>query len=258
MLSEYGPYLEKDIAKALDVGRTATQADHARASGVLTDAKFKNWIHAPSSNIMIIQGNDAAYQRQTFSGLSFYAAMLNVRLNVHNIVQPLTFFCGRHKANGNPLEGAVGLLRALLFQLLRRYGDSLDLSRVTAVIVPGIMNGNLHDLGQLFGILIHSLATQTGGFIVCLVDGANFLESEQHRGAFKWTINWIGFLMESLRSENSNLYFKVLLLFPQRSERAITWVGDENLLNASANRYAWLDIKDPRVFEPALDRCFLP
>ena len=248
--------LADDSRRAIELRTSVSRNDHARASGVLADPLFELWITTSRSGFLILNGNDDDYRGGAFSGLSYYAAKLRSRLNVRQYAYSTAFNCGRHQRDGDPLGGVVGMLRAFSYYILSDWDEQLDLSAMKEDLLAGLELGGINRLSKFFGNLIEALAKTKEDYVVFFIDGAHVLESEQNVKDFKFFLEWMSFLLGTMEERGDDLCVKFILMYPQRSQHAVKVVSEANVMNASLDEYAWLEVKNEAEFHRDLDRCF--
>lgn len=223
---------EDDLHLAVQYGQTLPPGRQARAASLLQNAKFQTWLKSGRCEILVVNGKDPRSQSGTMSSLTYVIGLLGRTLTATQTAVPLLCVCGQHASPDDPLEGAAGVLRLLVYQLLIYVGDSADLSLLDYNFVEAVKMGDIRFLRELFRSLIVSVVSVANNPrpIVCLVDGVSFLETTSRRPDFETLIAFLQQLVLDINELGGLLIFKVLLTYPYMSGYAHDWFPPEAIL----------------------------
>jgi len=223
---------EDDLQVAAQYGQTLPPERQARAASLLQNVQFQSWLKAGRCEILVVNGKDPRSHSGTMSSLSYIVGLLGRVFTATQTAVPLVCVCGRHASPGDPLEGAAGVLRLLVFQLLSHVGDSADLTLLDFDFIEAVKSGDIEYLCELFRSLIVSVinVAKTPCAIVCLVDGVSFLETASRRPGLEILIAFLQQLVLDIDELGGLLIFKVLLTYPYTSSYAHDWFLPENIL----------------------------
>lgn len=217
------------------ISQLLTVQNHSRSARVLQNPQFQTWFRSGSSSILVINGQQPETSWKSSAGISAmtsFAALFIKSIQESKIAIPLVFFCGRHAIPDDPLEGAGGLLRSLITQLLDYYGDRLDLSFIDYTLSEKLKNLDMSSVCELFrGLLgaVISLGSQVA--IVCLLDSVNLLETRARKSGLEIVIGAFQRLVQELDGLQNALLLKVILTYPDVSSTAWEWFPREAILN---------------------------
>lgn len=227
------PY--EDSVRAMQYGQSLSPARQARAASLTRHPRFHSWFRGARSDILVVNGKDAESQMTTMSALTYLVGKLGQTLLATNTAMLLMCICGQHAAPRNPLEGAEGVLRLLIYQLLSYLGDSADLTALDYNFIEAVRAGDVTHLLKLFQSLVFSVGFSSNGpcALVCLVEGVSFLETSARRPALEGLVATLQQLVLDVNAFGGYLVFKVLLTFPNVSRYAKEWFPPEAILNMS-------------------------
>jgi hypothetical protein len=226
---------DEDVDFALKFGQTLPPERQARAASLLQNTRFQSWLKAGKCEILVVNGKDPRSQSGTMSPLSYVVGLLGRTLTATKTAVPLVCVCGRHLSPDDPLEGAAGALRLLIYQLLTYVGDAADLSLLDHTFLRAVESGDIRYLCELFRSLIVSVVSGATApcAIVCLVDGVNFLEATARKPGLEILIAFLQQLVLDINELGGLLIFKVLLAYPYTSSYARDWFPPETILTLS-------------------------
>ena len=164
--------------------------------------------------------------------MTYAIGLLGRTLTATQAAVPLVCVCGKHASPDDPLEGAAGVFRLFVFQLLAYFGDSADLSLLDYNSIEAIKWGDVSHLRELFRSLIVSVVSvaNTPSTIVCLVDGVSFLETTARKPGLEILVAFLQQLVLDINELGGLLVFKVLLTYPYMSSYAHDWFPPEAIL----------------------------
>ena len=206
-----------DIKSLLRIAWTLSKPAQDRAVTLMQSPKLHEWLKAPFSSILFVNGNFSTSERR--SPLSFVCAKLMDSLQPRDRqphvkgIHAHAFFCGQHLSPSDPDTGSAGLMRSLLSQLLVCSDHTFKLSTIEKLrkIDPS-------DVGGLCDIY-YSLITQLPSYttVFCLIDALSFHEDNKQRCKEALTvIQTLVDLIES-PSDSQRCIFKALLTCPGAS-----------------------------------------
>lgn len=227
--------VEDDTRIAVQYGQSLSPKRQDRAAALLKHAKFQSWLKTGKCEILVVNGQDTQSDSATMSSMTYVVGMLVRTLISTQVAVPLLCICGRHASPGKPLEGAAGVLRLLIHQLLMYVGESADLSLIDQNFIEAVKAGDIQYLRELFRSLIVSVVVKSNGpcAIMCLVDGVSFLETTARRPGLEMLIAFLKQLVIDINGLGGFLIFKVLLTYPRMSHYAQKWFPSEAILTMS-------------------------
>jgi hypothetical protein len=223
---------EDDLRLAVQHGQTLPPERQDRAASLLQNTKFQSWLKTGRCEILVVNGKDPRSQSGAMSSLTYVIALLGRTLTSTQTAFPLVCICGRHASPDDPLEGAAGVLRLLVYQLLTYVGDSADLSLLDHTFLKAVESGDIRYLRELFRSLIVSVVSVASApcTIVCLVDGVSFLETTARKPGLEILVAFLQQLVLDINELGGLLVFKVLLTYPYMSSYAHDWFPPEVIL----------------------------
>jgi hypothetical protein len=223
---------EYDVQSGVQYGQTLSPEGQSRAASLLQNSRFQSWLKAGKCEILVVNGKDPRSQSAIMSPLTYVVGLLGRTLTATQAAVPLICVCGRHASPDDPLEGAAGVLRLLVFQLLTYVGDSADLSLLDYNFIEAVKWGDINHLRELFRALIVSVVSVANApcSIVCLVDGVSFLETTARRPGLEVLVAFLQQLVLDINELGGLLVFKVLLTYPYMSNYAHDWFPPEAML----------------------------
>lgn len=188
--------------------------------------QVKQWLHALSSSVVLVEGCGTRPQAGRVAPLSHVCATFIQILNNSGGAEgdskttktTLFFFCGQHVMEKDSLQGPQGLMRSLLAQLILTLVQNnwvQDSTPIKLLHKQGfgaqeLENFSLQDVCQLFHQLLSSVPS--GSTVFALVDGISYFEhSEVWRGEFELVI---GCLARITADDELGRMFKLLLTSP--------------------------------------------
>ncbi|KAH8802529.1 hypothetical protein F5884DRAFT_802263 [Xylogone sp. PMI_703] len=194
------------------LGHESGESDPSQGllSGIPHDKKFQHWLSTNESDLLFVQDNMASLELKRVSALSIFCANLTRNLREDHAVISIQFFCGNHDTPGNDssLSGAAGLIKSLIFQLIRTSGYvSFDLGFLSpSKVRSNIDRADIATLTWVFEQLVKQLPLDT--VLFCFVDGLSFFERQVHRDE---TMEVIDCLQRIVKDQSLPSVFKLLL-----------------------------------------------
>lgn len=235
LLQVHTNVLEDDSLFAVQCGSTLSPERQARAVKLFQHARFRSWLQTGGCDILVVNGNDHQSASSTTSPLTYAVGLLAQTLLSTHAAVPLVCICGRYASPDDPLEGAEGVLRLTIYQLLAHARDSADLSSLDYNCIEAIKAGDIRYLRELFRSLLVSLVVTINRpcAIMCLVDGLSFLETTARKPGLEILVAFLRQLVLDINHLGGFLVFKVLLVHPCRSQYAYEWFPPEAILTMS-------------------------
>ena len=223
---------EIEVQSGVQYGQTLSPDGQSRAASLLQNPRFQSWLQAGRCEILVVNGKDPRSQSATMSPLTYAIGLLGRTLIATQAAVPLICTCGRHASPDDPLEGAAGVLRLLVYQLLAYVGDSADLSLLDYNFIEAVKWGDISHLRELFRSLVVSVVSVASApcTIVCLVDGVSFLETTARKTGLEILVAFLQQLVLDINELGGLLVFKVLLAYPYMSSYAHDWFPPEAIL----------------------------
>jgi len=239
---------ENDSHSGVQYGQTLSPEGQCRAASLLQNPRFQSWLKAGRCEVLVVNGKDPRSQSATMSPLTYVVGLLGQTLTATQAAVPLVCVCGKHASPDDPLEGAAGVLRLLVFQLLTHVGDSADLSLLDYNFIEAVKWGDIGHLRELFRSLIVSVVSVASApcSIVCLVDGVSFLETTARKPGLETLIAFLQQLVLDINELGGLLVFKVLLTYPYMSSYAHDWFPPETILTMgelSGDRHGYNSVR---------------
>jgi len=204
-------------------GRTLPIQSQSRITTIVQDPRFQTWFNNASSQVLTVVGMDLdAVPGEVVSVLSYLSIVLMRNLSESQFTHPIGFFCRIHMDLGDPLSGAVGMIRSLIAQLVLSLHETntLDLTFLTEADLVTIATCDLFTLCSLFDEILKRVQT---GLIVCMIDGANFFRSELHLPAMHCVMHFLNSVVAEVGRNNLGIVFKLLVTSPMGGEYFADW-----------------------------------
>jgi hypothetical protein len=223
---------QSEIDMILGSNSNETDPSEGLFAGVPQDKRFQQWLTTEESEILFVEDNMGSLERERISKLSVFCAGLTRSLREDHAVISIQFFCGRHDVpqDENPLCGPAGLIRSLIFQLIRTSGyASFDLDFLfPAKIRNSISKGDVATLCWVLEKLVKQLPLDT--VLFCFVDGLSFFEGRKYKPE---TMEIIECLQRLVQDQKLQSIFKLLImhLSPNGHRKYLVNPGDCLLLS---------------------------
>lgn len=231
----------EDLDAALYAGQCLSPSRQIRAGALMQHPQFNSWVTSSHSAALVVNGREPRGTRGIMSPLTYFTALFSRTLSGVGTALPIVFICGRHAIPGDGLEGAQGMMRALISQILAHYGDNPDLSFLTYDYLEQVKAQEINHLCHLFRSLLTSIAaskamtTYPGSVtnsdaVFCLLDGVSFLETEARADELHIAIDCLRSATMEVDAFGGRFAFKVVLLYPTMSQYAQDWFPEESIL----------------------------
>ncbi|CAN8098924.1 unnamed protein product [Discula destructiva] len=218
----------EDQRRVLGIGHSLDREETARAAAMVKMPQVKNWLHASSSGVVLVEGCGSRPQAGRVAPLSHVCATLIQVLQVDGpsaetqvAKTTLFFFCGQHVTENDPLGGPQGLMRSLLAQLILTlvqrnwvlHSAPIRLLHKQGFGAQELEEFALQDACQLFHQLLASVPSGSTVFVV--IDGISFFE---HRENWRRDFDLVvGCLARITNDEALGTLFKLLFTSPTTS-----------------------------------------
>ena len=155
----------RDVQLSIVYGQAMNPNRQQRAAWLMMEPRFQQWFKTSGSNVLVVDGMEM--EMDTTSPLTYLSAMLRQNLESLQVAVPLNFFCGMHARPEDSLEGACGIMRSLIDQLLQQ-GWNFDLSFLNYAFLEQVRG---HEINHLCWLFRNLLTTAPSSTIFCIVDG---------------------------------------------------------------------------------------
>lgn len=214
----------RDVQLSLKYGQAMNPRQQQSAAWLMQEPVFQQWFKANGSQILVVEGMEV--EMGPTSSLSYLCAMLQQNLESLQIAVPLSFFCGWHASPGDNLEGASGIMRSLIYQVLGQ-GWNFDCSFINLAFLDQVRNFDISYLCLLFRNLLTSVTSIT---IFCLIDGISWYDTSRRSGDVSTMMTYLRDLAEETNQADSGIDFKLLITSPKACPSASTWFSYETRL----------------------------
>jgi hypothetical protein len=189
---------------------------------VIANDFFQNWLQANHSGILIISAmNEDVQIEQGITPLSCVCALLKRTLHRLPSCTSLNFYCGTHASPGDNLEGANGIIRSLTYQILQKYGNSLNLSFLDFQALQQIQNHDLQALCVLFRNLFGCIGT---GVFVCIIDEVSLYETDYRLPEMEFVMTFLNNLVTEIQASSGGaIVLKILVTTSALSDCPKRW-----------------------------------
>ncbi|SPO07520.1 uncharacterized protein DNG_10214 [Cephalotrichum gorgonifer] len=186
--------------------------------------------HGTSSFLISIEPETP--QKKVLSKTSTMIGLFGSVRSLESTVKVLTFFCGRHTADGATFQGGSGLMRALTLQLvsiipiplvpLPKGNDQSD-------VVKQLEAGDLEMIFSVFTTALEQLSEDITVFV--LIHGAaNWNSTEDRRGGICTVVQSLREEVMRLRNVNRGPWIKVLVTNPSSDQTAEWSITEEDII----------------------------
>ena len=178
-----------------------------RLAVMMQEPKFRSWFKTSQSSILV--ANSLDYSSDPVSSMSFMCGLLSSTISQLGFQAPLTFYCSLHSAPGDVFDGANGLLRSLISQLLVSYGAMVHVTFLNNLEeVESLKRHDLHALCRLFQNL---LACLDQAVVFCLIDSVSWLETPSLQADMDVVMYFLRDLTTEIAESRSRVVFKLLV-----------------------------------------------
>ena len=211
LLGIYPDMIEQDLKRVVKEGQKSAPSTQSRGYWLLHNTKFQAWLTKFAAKTLMVNGNANAAQK--ISAMSYACALIIRSLARVEAVHTISFFCGLHTSQKDPLSGPTGLLKTLISQLLKL--QKFDLTFIDSLYEQGLRDLEFAYLKDLFRRLIKELPDDLT--IFCIVDGISFHEKPRNA---EETEDATRMLYDIAEDPESSPIFKLLILGPVMSRSA--------------------------------------
>jgi hypothetical protein len=193
----------------------------AHGSAVLRTMQWQQWLRAPGSRLLHVDGQlDPATMGKT-SPVSYFCAIMVQVLYEADQSLTLHFFCGQHVASNDALSGPEGLIRSLVSQLtfaILQHSPGEVIGRPNMATMPPDGHPAMTEhLCEIFWFLLGSIPPDIQVF--CLIDGISWFEKDNWSKKYTMVMNM---LHAATSEDHFGGQLKVLLTSPTKSR----WLRD--------------------------------
>ena len=196
-------------------------------------SRVASWIKSRKSETLAIVDTKEACRENAFSRLSQLLPIhwYGTRGEASKSTFILSFFCGLHTDNRDPLQGPRGMLRSLLFQLLSQHGLRDGFEGFTHFMPSerwtGIARHELTDLLWLFRDFV-SRSYARARRIICVIDGIAKFEKDARPCATDLVMHYPHEEVVGMNADGHfGTRFKLLVTTPKLSPYSQSWLPDE-------------------------------
>ena len=200
---------------------------------MMQEPKFKTWFKTSQSSILVANSLDSS--SNLVSSMSFMCGLLSRTIAQLGFQEPLTFYCSLHSAPGDVFEGANGLLRSLISQLLVNYSTTVHISFLNSLEdVESLKRHDIHALCRLFQNL---LACIDQAVVFCLIDGVSWLETPSLQADMDVVMPFLRDLTNEIAESGSRVVFKLLITSAVTAWGCRRWFPGADEVFLSENDY---------------------
>ena len=215
--------LIKDIYQSAAGGQRLKPVQQQRIAWVMRDIRFQQWFSTNTSEMLVVDGMEPSGNTAETSPLTFLDVLLTMTIEDLPGAVSIKFFCGLHAKPEDNLEGAQGIIRSFLFQLLIQPW-TFDCGFIDENFLSQIKNYDLCQLCGLFRDLVTSAPDNTTVF--CIIDGISWFENDDRRDGICTVMASLRDMVNELRWENQEgilVDLKLLVTSPVASRSANEW-----------------------------------
>jgi hypothetical protein len=164
------------------------------------------------------------------TGVSFFSATLGQVLRDMMVTMPVTFFCRRHTAPEDQLQGAVGILQTLSSGLIHQL-ENFNLAFVDSELLDGLQKSDIFALSGLFQELM--VQDKCSVFFIIL-DELSLYDTPQRSDDVRDVVQFLRDLARKLNEENAQnqrqTVLKILITCSSMSYNSRSWFQDDEIL----------------------------
>ncbi|KAL8801420.1 MAG: hypothetical protein Q9182_004484 [Xanthomendoza sp. 2 TL-2023] len=200
-------------------GGKSTPSFQALGRWLMRDPRFQHCLTAYEAKGLLVDGRGQGSDK--ISSMSYVCALLIMSLQHTQPVIALTFFCGLHVAQSDPLHGPLGLLRSLIGQLLHVQQFDLSLAGFDHAELPH--QDNVTYFLDLFHLLIEQLPEDK--VLFCVIDGISYFEMSDQTSEMESIIKS---LQELTQDRGTGPIFKLLMTSPRYDHCAVRFFSPDD------------------------------
>ena len=193
----------------------------------MREPQFQSWFKDSHSRTLVVNGMESDAMQEVVSPLSYLCVLLSRIPSSMQIAQPITFFCGQHSTPGDPLEGASGIMRSLVSQVLCAYGDQIQLHFLDFSAIEDIRTYSIHTVCQLFKNLPGYISP---GVVFCMIDSISWYETQARSDGMHMIMPFLQQIVEAVEASGSGMVFKLLITSPVMGQFSRMWFPRETEL----------------------------
>lgn len=208
---------DRDVRLSIKYGHAMNFREQQRAAAVMQEPAFQQWFKTSGSQTLVVDSMEG--EMGPTSHLSYLCAMLQQNLESLQVAVPLSFFCGWHASPGDNLEGASGIMRSLISQLLGQRWN-FDCSFINLAFLDQVRSHDISYLCLLFRNLLTSVTSTT---IFCLIDGISWYDTSRRSGDVGTLMTYMRDLVEETNQADSAIDLKLLITMPKACPSQSMW-----------------------------------
>ena len=215
--------IARDRDAVFHFGRSLHPSRQEGIATIMQDSHFQSWIKSVSSHTLLINGMEMeSHWQETISPISYMCYLLSETLSGGQSAsaKSWSFYCGLHSTPGDKIEGAGGMLRSIITQLLLAHGQTISLSFLTFSAIQSLQNHNIHGL---FSLLEHLLAGVGAGIVTVMIDGISWYESDARLQETTTVMRLLNNLVEAVEARQTGLVLKLMVTSPAMSRYSREW-----------------------------------
>lgn len=207
-----------DLAWSRGTQEAMTGTHNGRAMSVVEELHFQSWFKSPTSEIIVV-----CEDLQPFSSwdddepprLTLLTAILIDTISSLGLPAPLFFFCAPHVREWDPLQGPLGMMKALLNQLLQQSAD-VKLPSLNHRITEQLSRSNdIQDFCDVFRAIVLDMPPT---IIFCVIDGLSIFDNGVHSSDTALVVKFMRHLIAELNSDRPEFrkgpVFKLMVMMP--------------------------------------------
>lgn len=204
-------------------GRTLNPSRQEGIATIMQDPCFQSWIMSAHSHTLIINGMEMdSHWQESVSPISYMCYLLSETLSGgHSTATKfLNFYCGLHSMPGDSIEGANGIIRSIITQLLQAYSQRISLPFLDLSAIQRLQNNNIEELCFLLERLLGGIGV---GIISMMIDGISWYESEARLQETATVMRFLNSLVEAVEAGQTGLVLKLMVTSPAMSRYCREW-----------------------------------
>lgn len=207
-------------------GGQAGMAAQARGQWLLSDPRLQHWLTVDETKGLLVDGNGNGSEK--VSPMSHVCALLNTALQRVEPVFSISFFCGLHIGEHDPLSGPAGLVRCLIRQILDF--QHYDLGFIDVDYERRLQEWDIAYLVHLFQSLVDQLPQDC--VLFCVIDGISFYEKSLHNPELETVLQG---LTELTQDCGIGPIIKLLITSPLNNRCAAQYFSQDDRLTVLAS-----------------------
>jgi len=209
-------------------GASLDMRSQDRIAWVFQEPWFQSWFRSQQSGMLVV--DDSATEHDVTSGLSFFAASVAQVLREMMVTMPMTFFCGQHTVSEDSLQGAVGILRTLNWELIQQL-ENFSLERIDLDFLEDLRKANIFALSGLFQELV---SQDKSSVFFIILDELSMYDTPDRSDDIRDVVKFLRDLVERLNEESlqnqRQTVLKILITCSSVSYYSRAWFLDDEVL----------------------------